>query len=45
MQRADEMELKNKILMSRHRGAAVEEISENLGINVEYIQKVLELIK
>ena len=45
MQRADEMELKNKILMSRLRGAAVEEISENLGINVEYIQKVLELIK
>ena len=44
-QRADEMELKNKILMSRLRGAAVEEISENLGINVEYIQKVLELIK
>ncbi|MDY4835558.1 hypothetical protein [Frisingicoccus sp.] len=44
-QRADEMDVKNKILMARLRGAAVEEISENLGINVEYIQKVLELIK
>ena len=44
-QRADEMDVKNKILMARLRGETVEEISENLGMNVEYVQKVLELIK
>ena len=44
-QRADEMDVKNKILMARLRGETVEEISENLGMNVEYVQKVLDLIK
>ena len=44
-QRADEMDVKIKILMARLRGETVEEISENLGMNVEYVQKVLDLIK
>ena len=44
-QRADEMDVKNKILMARLRGETVEEISENLGMNVEYVQKVLDFIK
>ena len=44
-QRADEMDVKNKILMARLRGETVEEISENLGMDVEYVQKVLDLIK
>ena len=44
-QQADEMDVKNKILMARLRGETVEEISENLGMNVEYVQKVLDLIK
>ena len=42
---ANKMDVKNKILMARLRGETVEEISENLGMNVEYVQKVLDLIK
>lgn len=43
-QRADEMELKNKILLSRLRGETAEKIAENLGVDVEQVQKVLNNI-
>ena len=42
--RADEMELKNKILMSRLRGETADEIAENLGVDVDQVEKVLENI-
>ena len=43
-QRADEMELKNKILIARLRGETAEKIAENLRVDVEQVQKVLNNI-
>ena len=43
-QRADEMELKNKILIARLRGETVDEIVKNLGVNADQVEKVLENI-
>ena len=43
-ERADEMELKNKILIARLRGETAEKIAENLGVDVDQVQKVLNNI-
>ncbi|MDD6232223.1 MAG: hypothetical protein PUA89_05855, partial [Frisingicoccus sp.] len=43
-QRADEMDVKIKILTSRLRGETAEKIAENLGVDVEQVQKVLNNI-
>ena len=42
--RADEMDVKIKILTARLRGETVDEIVKNLGVSVDQVQKVLNSI-